>query len=296
MLIPQLRLFAAAINLLICFAANAQDRNAPAIITLLIPAVPITTSLKVDGVELDEEIASDGIRKLVTPELKVGKAYEYKIEAKIVPNNYTEIFRTREITFKAGEEVTVDLRIQDKFDDIHIRWVPTPEIVIKDMCKLARVGKDDVVMDPGCGDAIMIITAVQDFAAQRGKGIDIDTMKIQESLANVEKAGLKRKIAIKEGNALKLTTDDLGDVTVLMLYMGNELNARMRPLIWEHMKPGARIVSHRFIMGDWKPCETITVTRAGYYGIEDFTLHVWTLTGKEKEGDYPKVVQNTIEN
>ncbi len=88
---------------------------------------------------------------------------------------------------------------------------------------------------------------------------------------------------------------NLGDVSVLMLYMGNELNIRLRPLIWQYMKPGSRIVSHRFIMGDWKPDKTIKVTREGDYGIEDFTLHVWTVTGKEKSGDYPKVDPKTIE-
>jgi hypothetical protein len=71
--------------------------------------------------------------------------------------------------------------------------------------------------------------------------------------------------------------------------MGNELNIRLRPILWEHLKPGSRVVSHRFIMGDWKPDKSITVNRVGDYGEEDFHLHVWTVTGKEKTGDYPKV-------
>jgi hypothetical protein len=71
--------------------------------------------------------------------------------------------------------------------------------------------------------------------------------------------------------------------------MGNDLNNNLRPILWEHMKPGTRVVSHRFIMGDWKPDKSITVNREGDYGVEDFHLHVWTITGKEQSGDYPKV-------
>jgi len=291
-------LVAVAVVLAFGLAASAQGKKAPATIKLLIPETPVKTSLKVEGKELEanDKAAREGVRVLTTPELEPGKTYAYKVEATIEPNNYTKIVRTREVTFKAGEEVTLDLRKKDDkvADNVIIRWVPTPKVVVKDMCELAKVGKHDVVMDPGCGDGIMIITAVQDFHAKKAKGIDFDPKKAKETQENVEKAGLKDKIAVKEGNALKLGAEDLGDVTVLMLYMGNELNIRIRPLIWEHMKPGTRVVSHRFIMGDWKPDKTIKVTREGDYGVDDFTLHVWTVTGKEKTGDYPKVDPSTL--
>jgi len=280
------------------FGAAAQGKKAPATVKLLLPESPTKVTLKVEGKELEhnDKAAKEGMRVLVTPELEPGKTYAYKIEAVIEPNNYTKIERMREVTFKAGEEVTVDLRKKDDKlpDNVVIRWVPTPKVVVEDMCKLANVGKDDVVMDPGCGDAIMVITAVKEFNAKRGIGTDLDPKKVAESKENVDKAGLKDKVTIKEGNALKLTADDLKDVTVVMLYMGNELNIRLRPTLWEHLKPGSRIVSHRFIMGDWKPDKSITVTREGDYGVEDFHLHVWTITGKEKTGDYPKVDPNTL--
>jgi uncharacterized protein (TIGR03000 family) len=299
MLTARPRLLAFAVALAFAVVASAQAKKAPATIKLLFPESPVKTTFKIEGKELpaNDKADKEGVRVVVTPELEPGKTYAYKVEASIVPNNYTTIVRTREITFKAGEEVTLDLRKKDDKlpDNVIIRWVPTPKIVVKDMCELAKVGKDDVVMDPGCGDAIMIITAVEDFKAKKGKGTDLDAKKVKESQENVEKAGLKDKITIKEGNALKLGAEELGDVTVLMLYMGNELNIRLRPLIWEHMKPGTRVVSHRFIMGDWKPDKTSKVTREGDYGIEDFTLHVWTVTGKEKTGDYPKVDPKTIE-
>ncbi|HKB03685.1 MAG TPA: TIGR03000 domain-containing protein [Gemmataceae bacterium] len=285
------RLVAVVAALAFGLAASGQEKKA-ATIKILLPENPNKITLKVEGKELDanEKAAKEGVRVLVTPPLEQGKTYAYKIESVIEPNNYTKIERTREITFKAGEEVTVDLRKKDDKikDNVVIRWVPTPKVVVKDMCELAKVGKDDVVIDPGVGDGIMIITAVQDFNAKRGIGVDLAADKVKETQQNVEKAGLKDKITVKQGNALELTADDLKDVTVVMLYMGNELNIRLRPILWEHLKPGARVVSHRFIMGDWKPDKSVTVTREGDYGVEDFHLHVWTITGKEKTGDYPK--------
>jgi len=287
------RFVAVALVLALGLTAAAQEKKT-ATIKLLIPESPTKTALTVEGkaLEANDKAAKEGVRVLTTPELEPGKTYAYKVEAKIEPNNYTTIVRTREVTFKAGEEVTVDLRKKDDkvADNVLIRWVPTPKVVVKDMCELAKVTKDDVVMDPGCGDAIMLITAVQEFKVKRAIGTDYDPEKVKISKDAVEKAGLKDKISVKEGNALKLTADDLKDVTVVMLYMGNELNIRLRPILWEHLKPGSRIVSHRFIMGDWKPDSSITVNRMGDYGDnEDFYLHVWTVTGKEKTGDYPKV-------
>jgi uncharacterized protein (TIGR03000 family) len=285
------RLVAGVVALAFGLAASAQEKKA-ATIKILLPENPNKIILKVEGKELEanEKAVKEGVRVLITPLLEQGKTYAYKIESVIEPNNYTKIERTREVTFKAGEEITVDLRKKDDKikDNVIIRWVPTPKVVVKDMCELAKVGKDDVVIDPGVGDGIMIITAVQDFNAKRGIGVDLAADKVKETQQNVEKAGLKDKITVKQGNALELTADDLKDVTVVMLYMGNELNIRLRPILWEHLKPGARVVSHRFIMGDWKPDKSTTVNREGDYGVEDFHLHVWTITGKEKNGDYPK--------
>jgi uncharacterized protein (TIGR03000 family) len=298
MLSARPRLFAVALLMTIGLAAGAQDKKSPATIKILIPENPTKVVLKVEGKELDanDKAAKEGVRVLVTPDLEPGKLYAYKIEAKIEPNNYTTIVRTRDITFKAGETVELDIRKKDDKlkDNVIIRWVPTPRVVAKDMCDLAKVGPEDVVMDPGCGDCIMLIAAVEDAKAKRAIGTDTDPKMVQTGKDAVKAAKLEEKISVKEGNALELKSDDLKDVTVVMLYMGNELNIRLRPILWEHLKPGARIVSHRFIMGDWKPDKSVTVNRVGDYGEEPFNLHVWTVTGKEKTGDYPKVDPKTL--
>jgi uncharacterized protein (TIGR03000 family) len=262
-------------------------------IVVLIPEAPTRTTLAVEGKSMGREEAAEktGKRVLVTPELGPGRPYAYTIEATIEPNNYTRITRTRQVPFRMGEVVTVDLRKEDaKFPDhVLCRWVPTPRTVIRDMCKLARVTKEDVVLDPGCGDAVMLVVAAREFQVKRGIGIDIDPKLVSVSQENVEKAGLKDRISVKEGNALKLGAGDLKDASVVMLYMGNDINIRMRPLLWEHLKPGARVVSHRFVMGDWKPDDSITVRSNETGEDEEYHLHVWTVTGKEKAGDYPKV-------
>lgn len=289
MLFGNPRRLAALLALVFAGVSFAADKK-PATIKILLPD-NAKVALKVEGKDLEaNEKAKEGQRVLVTPELEPGKTYTYKIEALIEPNNYTKITRTREITFKAGDEITLDIRKKDDViaDDVKIRWVPTPKIVVEDMAKLAEITKDDKVMDPGCGDAVMIITAVQDFKAKAGLGIDYDPKKVEESIVAVKNAKLQDKIFIKQGDALKLTEKDFEGVTVVMLYMGDELNIRLRPALFKYLKPGARVVSHRFIMGDWKPAKTITVTREGDYGVEDFELHLWKITGKEAAGEYEK--------
>ena len=289
MLIGNPRRWAALLAVVFASVTAAADKK-PATIKILLPDTG-KVALKVEGKDLEgNDKAKEHQRVLVTPDLELGKTYTYKIEATIEPNNYTKIVRTREITFKAGDEVTLDIRKKDDAikDNVLIRWVPTPKVVVEDMAKLAEVTKDDKVLDPGCGDAVMIITTIKGFNAKAGVGIDIDPKKVEEAKAAVKSAKMEDKILIKEGNALELTEKDLEGVTVVMLYMGDELNIRLRPTLFKYLKPGARVVSHRFMMGDWKPNKTITVTREGDYGVEDFELHVWKITGKEAAGEFEK--------
>ena len=265
-------------------AQDAEKKSAT--LTVLVPDAPIKTALKIEG---QPTKATGEKRVFTTPPLEAGKTYVYKVEATIVPNNYTEIFRTREVTFKAGEEVTLDIRPKDKdiADDVRIRWVPTPDDIVDELAKLGKVGKDDTVFDLGCGDAAMLIGAVKRFGAKKGVGIDIDPDKVKDALANSERAGIAAKIDIRKGNILdEKTIKDVADANVLMIYMGDEMNIRLRPMLWKLMKPGSRIVSHRFLMGDdWPPEKTVKVV--GMDG-DEYELHLWTITGKEGKKDDAK--------
>jgi uncharacterized protein (TIGR03000 family) len=188
------------------------------------------------------------------------------------PNTYTTMTRSKTVAFRAGEAVTVNLTIEDPADRVRVIYVPTPADVAAAMVDLAGVGPTDVVYEPGCGDA-RITTAAIRAGARRGLCIDIDPARAEESKANVQAAGLADRIDVREGDALDVK--NLPDVSVVFLYMGDHFNLLIRPVLWRELKVGSRIVSHRFMMGDWKPDKTISVMD-GQGGI--FDLHLWTIT------------------
>jgi tRNA A58 N-methylase Trm61 len=141
-----------------------------------------------------------------------------------------------------------------------------------EMVRLAGVTPADVTYEPGCGDARITIAAVRGGAG-RAVGVDLDPERVAESRANVEAAGLADRIDIRLGDALEQR--DLGSMTVVFLYMGDHFNMLIRPYLWKQLPVGARVVSHRFLMGDWKPDKTVTVD--GEFG-EPYELHLWTIT------------------
>lgn len=231
------------------------------------------TKLKIEGVE-NKQKGSE--REIVTPELDPG-TYKYTIEALIEPNNYTKITRIKEVFFKPGETVKVDMRIKDpKTDKIVVRWVPTPDDIVDKMSELAKITKDDVVYDLGCGDAVMLIRPIQKLGAKKGVGIDIDPKMIAKAKVKAKEAGVADRVELKVGDILNL--ENLPDCSVVMLYIGDDLGERLGPVLKKVLRPGARIVSHRFGLGDWKPEQTITVK--GEDG-DEYTLHLWIVKGKE---------------
>jgi uncharacterized protein (TIGR03000 family) len=218
------------------------------------------------------------VREFETPELEVGKLYEYSFTVKWEPNNYTKLTRTKNVEFKGGEDIVVDLTKADPKnpDKAQIRWVPTPDDIVEEMLKLGKVGKDDVVYEPGPGDGRVLIASIKK-GAKKAVGIEIDEKKADEAKENVKKAKLEKEVTIIVGDALK--DRDYSEATVVMLYMGNEFNNLLRPVLEKQLKPGTRIVSHRFVMGDWAPDKTIMVK--GEDG-DEYTLHLWTVKEKKK--------------
>jgi uncharacterized protein (TIGR03000 family) len=222
-------------------------------------------------------------RQFVSPPLTPGKKYSYTFVAKLdkPTNNYESYQITRKVTVEAGKSVDVNMSEPDfaKGDTLLIIWVPTKPEVIDAMMKLAAVGKDDVVYDLGCGDGSLVITAVKKFNAKRGVGIDIEADKVRESKANAIKAGVADKVEFRQGDVLK-DVNDLSKATVVTLYMSDEMNQRLMPILQKQLKPGARIVSHRFTMGDWKPEKTVTVDLPNEYQSEEKLIHLWTIGKK----------------
>ena len=145
-------------------------------------------------------------------------------------------------------------------------YVPTPEEVVEAMLQVANVTKNDVVYDLGCGDGRIPVTAAKKYGA-RGVGIDIDPQRIKEANENVQKNGVGDKVKIMNAD---LFTTDISEATVVSLYLLPSLNLKLRPTLWKTLKPGTRIVSHDFDMGDWKPEQTLNVDGA--------TVYYWTIT------------------
>ena len=236
----------------------------------------ITVTLPQEDAELlmDEQTVSGvgGKRTFSSPPLRAGDTYTYTFTAKWAPNTYTNMTRSRKVSFRAGEPVTLDLSVEDPTDRVRVIYVPTPDDIAAEMVKLAGVTANDVAFEPGCGDARITIAAVKG-GAKRGVGIDIDPDRVTESRANVKQAGLDNKIEIRLGDALDIR--DLSTATVVFLYMGEHFNMLIRPILWRELPVGARIVSHRFTMGDWNPDKTVTVASSGG---GDYDLHLWTIT------------------
>jgi SAM-dependent methyltransferase len=140
-------------------------------------------------------------------------------------------------------------------------FVPTPNAVVDKMLEMARVTAKDVVYDLGCGDGRIVITAAQKYNA-RAVGIDIDPQRIAEATANATAAKVTDKVRFIEGDLFEA---DITPATVVTLYLLTRLNAKLQPKLLRDLKPGTRVVSHAFDMGDWKPEQTARVNGATVY-------------------------------
>jgi hypothetical protein len=148
--------------------------------------------------------------------------------------------------------------------------------VVEENIRLAGVRQSDVDYERGCCDARITIAAVKG-GARRGVGIDIDPERVADSRERVKKAGLEARVEIRLGDALDI--QDLSAATVVFLYMGDHFNLLIRPTLWKDLRVGARVVSHRFTMGDWKPDKTVSVSSLD--GVT-YELHLWTVTDELK--------------
>jgi len=131
---------------------------------------------------------------------------------------------------------------------LDIEYVPTPMRVVEKMLEVAAITKDDVVYELGCGDARLLVGAAQKYGA-RGFGFDLDPDRIAEARANVEKAKVGHLVTIEQKNLFDV---DLAPATVVMLYLGAELNTRLVPQL-EQLAPKSRIVSHDFYIKGYDP-------------------------------------------
>lgn len=145
-------------------------------------------------------------------------------------------------------------------------FVPTPQEVVDQMLKLANVHAGDVLYDLGCGDGRTVISAAK--LGAKATGIDINPVRIKESEENAAKQGMTGKVKFVLAD---LFETDFKDATVVTLYLLPSLNVKLRPKLWQ-LKPGTRIVSHDFDMGDWQPEKTVD--------LDGHTIYLWTVPSK----------------
>lgn len=228
--------------------------------------------------------------KITSSPLKpIKEEYFYSFKVTWEPNNYTTITRERRrFKVEPGKSYTVDLTKREKGDpddDIVVRYVPTPNSTVDHLLDLAKVTKGDVVFDLGCGDGRMVCRAIAKRGAKSGVGVDIDPERIKDSRRTAKEYGVEDKVEWREGDVLK-KIGDLEEASVVMLYMGDDIGARLAPILQKRLKPGTRVVSHRFKLGDWKPDKTITVDDPEMANSEPTVdLHLWVI--KDKDGKEP---------
>lgn len=164
---------------------------------------------------------------------------------------------------------------------LDVPYVPTPQPVVARMLEMADVGTDDYVIDLGSGDGRIAISAVKDRGAKAAYGIDLNPLRVEEAEANARQAGVADKVVFEHGD---LFEKDIADADVLTMYLLNTVNMRLRPVILETLKPGTRVVSHAFSMGDWEPDRSDIV--------EGARIYLWVVPAKiagswviEREGE-----------
>ena len=157
--------------------------------------------------------------------------------------------------FAVGCVPTLDAEREQAWRGSYPRYEPTPMDVVQAMLEIAEVRAGDVVYDLGCGDGRIVIEAARRFGA-RGVCVDIDPQRIAEARENARRAGVAERIRLVNQDLL---VTDLGEASVVMLFLSHDLNLALRPKLLRELKSGARVVSHWHGMGDWRPAKTVHV-------------------------------------
>jgi hypothetical protein len=150
-----------------------------------------------------------------------------------------------------------------------VPYVPTPNEVVERMLQIANVSGDDRLYDLGSGDGRIVITAAQQFGT-RGTGVDINPELVQRSRENAQQAGVSDRVEFLQQD---LFETDLSDATVVTLYLLPNINLKLRPKLLQELKPGTRIVSHDFDMGEWEPEQVVQVQGPA----RQHTIYYWVV-------------------
>jgi LEA14-like dessication related protein/protein-L-isoaspartate O-methyltransferase len=163
-----------------------------------------------------------------------------------------------------------EIEVEGKtYNAVDVVFVPTPHDVVDKMLELAQVKKDDLVYDLGCGDGRIVVTAAKKYGC-KAVGFDIDPRRVKESLENVKKNNVGHLVTIEQKDIFTL---DLSDADVITMFLLPSLDVKLIPQL-QKLKPGSRIVSHSFAMGEIKPDKVVTmVSKEDQF---EHTIYLWT--------------------
>ena len=176
----------------------------------------------------------------------------------------------------AATPAFAQLAEQDAPPRLDVPYVPTPQEVVDRMLAMAKVSGKDFVMDLGCGDGRMLVTAASKFGS-RGRGVDLNPVRIKEANANAQSAKVSDKVTFEVKNLFETS---IADADVLTMYLLPSVNLQLRSRIFDEMKPGSRIVSHSFDMGDWDADlrDQVNYSRIYYWVVPAKIAGKWIIT------------------
>lgn len=164
--------------------------------------------------------------------------------------------------FLAAGTVQANEGAKDILPSLDVPYVPTPNTIVYRMLELADVKPDDYVIDLGSGDGRIVIAAARDWDVKKGYGVDLDPRRVNEATHNARTAGVSDQVSFDQGNIFDI---DFSEADVLTLYLLPKINVELRPVILDTLRPGTRVVSHSFDMGDWQADEWIEVQKRYIY-------------------------------
>ena len=162
---------------------------------------------------------------------------------------------------------------------LDVPYVPTTEEAVAAMLKLAEVKSSDTVYDLGCGDGRIVVAAAKNYGAH-GVGVDIDPQRISEANANAKRAGVDKLVRFEENDLFQA---DIKEASVVTLFLLSSVNLKLKPKLLADLKPGTRIVSNTFDMGDWKPEKEFTVPNTDDDTFLSHRLYLWVVPARDSK-------------
>jgi hypothetical protein len=157
---------------------------------------------------------------------------------------------------------------------LDVPYVATPPEVVAQMLALVKPTRDDVLYDLGSGDGRIVIEAARRFGT-RGVGVDLNPVRVEEATANARRAGLQGRVRFRQQD---LFDTDLRPASIVTLYLLPRVNLELRPKMFEQLRPGTRVVSHAYDMGDWEPDSAVAVKVN--YGVGRVMVYAWTIPAR----------------